>query len=210
MLRVGLTGGIACGKSTVAAMMHELGCHILEADRLAHRLIEPGQPAYEEVLREFGREILSADDYVDRKRLGSIVFGDPARLARLNAIIHPLVLAEEDREFARLAKEDPRGVAVVVAALLIEAGFHMRLDRLIVVWCTPEQQIERLTSGMKGQGRGLTPEAAKLRVAAQLDVNEKRRLADDDIDCSGTLEETRRQVELLVQKLKRLAGAPVT
>jgi len=208
MLRVGLTGGIACGKSTVAAMMQELGCHVFEADRISHRLIEPGQPAYEEVLREFGRGILAPDGRVDRKRLGAIVFADPARLARLNAIIHPLVFAEEDREFSRLAKEDPHGVAVVVAALIVEAGFDKRLDRLVVACCKPEQQIERLTDG--SQGRGLTREQASLRVAAQLDPAEKRKLADDEIDCSGTLEETRKQVQTLVERLKRLAASPST
>src|ERR1700680_1577753 len=138
MLRVGLTGGIGCGKSTVAEMMRELGGHIIESDKIAHRLIEPGQAAYDQVVREFGREILSDPtapnqmSRIDRARLAAIVFaGDAAgraRLARLNAIVHPLVLAEEDREFARLGREDPRGVGVVVAALLIEAGFHKRLD----------------------------------------------------------------------------------
>ncbi len=135
MLRVGLTGGIGCGKSTVAAMMRELGCHVLDADKLAHRMTEPGRPAYAEVVREFGPAILDAAGRVDRKALGAIVFAEPARLARLNAILHPLVVAEEDREFQRLAQEDPHGIAVVEAALLIEAGYYKRLDRLVVVWC---------------------------------------------------------------------------
>src|SRR6266566_1876767 len=98
MLRVGLTGGIGCGKSTVSALMRELGCHILEADKLAHRLIEPGQPAYADIVREFGEEIVTPDGRVDRARLATIVFDDAIRLARLNAIVHPRVLVEEDNE----------------------------------------------------------------------------------------------------------------
>jgi dephospho-CoA kinase len=202
MLRVGLTGGIGCGKSTVAAMMRELGCHVLDADKLAHRLTEPGRPAYAEVVREFGPAILDAAGRVDRKALGAIVFADPARLARLNAILHPLVVAEEDREFQRLAQEDPDGVAVVEAALLIEAGYYQRLDRLVVVWCEPTQQLQRLTD--PAFGRSMTREQAERRVAAQLGLDEKRKLADDQIDCSGTLEQTRQQVVTLVERLKRL------
>jgi dephospho-CoA kinase len=208
MLRVGLTGGIACGKSTVAAMMRDLGCHVLDADRMAHQMIEPGQPAYDEVLREFGREILDARGRVDRARLAEIVFADPARLARLNAIVHPPVLAELDRELERLALADPQGVAVVEAALLVESGYDRRLDRLIVVWCTPEQQEARLTD--PASGRGMTPEQARRRIAAQLSLAEKRKLATDEIDCSGGMDQTRRQVTALVDKLKRSALASAT
>ena len=206
MLRVGLTGGIGCGKSTVAAMMCDLGCPVVEADALARQLYEPGGPAYEPVIREFGRDILAADGRVDRMRLAAIVFAVPARLARLNAIVHPLVVAEEDREFDRLERADPHGVAVVVAALLVEAGTYRRLDRLVVVWCNREQQIERLTDPRFV--RGLTREQAERRIAAQLDLAEKRKVADDEIDNSGTLEETRRQVVALVERLKALAAAP--
>ena len=207
MLRVGLTGGIGCGKSTVAEMMRELGCHVIEADKVSHRLIEPGKAAYDEVVREFGSEVLDSGGRIDRARLGAIVFADPVRLALLNSIIHPRVLAEEDREFERLAREDPTGVAVVVAALLIEAGFHKRLDRLVVVWCTRQQQIARLTD--LASGRAMTREQAESRIAAQLDLTEKRKLANDEIDNSGTLDSTRRQVTSLVAKLKGLAAAPL-
>jgi len=207
MLRVGLTGGIGCGKSTVAEMMRELGCHVIEADKVSHRLIEPGEAAYDEVVREFGSEVLDSGGRIDRARLGAIVFADPVRLALLNSIIHPRVLAEEDREFERLAREDPTGVAVVVAALLIEAGFHKRLDRLVVVWCTRQQQIARLTD--LASGRAMTREQAESRIAAQLDLTEKRKLANDEIDNSGTLDSTRRQVTSLVAKLKGLAAAPL-
>ena len=199
MLRVGLTGGIACGKSTVAALMKELGCRVLEADKLAHALMEPGQPAYQEILQEFGKQILGADGRIDRKVLGEIVFREPDRLKRLNQIVHPRVIQEQDRQLAAWEREGVR-VAVVEAALLIEAGYDRKVDRLVVAWCRPEQQRERLLS------RGLTPEQIEQRIAAQMPLEEKRRPADDLIDCSGTLEETRRQVEELVRKLGQLAS----
>jgi dephospho-CoA kinase len=201
MLRVGLTGGIGCGKSTVAAMMRALGCHVLEADKLAHQLIEPGHAAYDSVIREFGREILLPDSRVDRAKLAAIVFADPARLARLNAITHPPLLAEIDRELARLESADPGGIAVIDAALLIEFNHYKRLDRLVVVWCTPEQQLARLTDA--SFGRTMPREQAVRRIASQLDLNEKRKVADDVIDCSGPMEVTRRQVEALVAELRR-------
>src|ERR1700690_4161484 len=123
MLRVGLTGGIATGKSTVGTMLRELGCHLLDADKIAHCTIEPGGEAYDGVVAEFGRGILTAGGRVDRSKLGAIVFADPARLARLNAIVHPPVLAALDREFAVIEQAEPHGIAVVEAALLIEAGY---------------------------------------------------------------------------------------
>jgi len=199
MLRVGLTGGIACGKSTVAALMREFGCHVLEADKLAHQLMEPGQPAYLEILRDFGEQILSADQRINRAALGEVVFRDSKRLKRLNEIVHPRVIQEQDRQLAAWER-DGVPVAVVEAALLIEAGYHKHVDRLVVVWCRPEQQRERL------QARGLTSEQIAQRIAAQMPLEEKRRLADDEIDCSGTLEATRQQVEELVKKVKQLAS----
>ncbi len=202
MLRVGLTGGIATGKSTVAAILRELGCHLLEADKIAHNMIEPGAAAYDEVVREFGRDILASDGRVDRKTLGAIVFADPKRLARLNAIVHPLVLAQQDRELAAIERAEPRAIAVVEAALLIEAGYTDRLDVLIVTWCMPEQQLARLTQ--PGMGRGLTTEQARQRISAQMPLEEKRRMADEVIDCSGTLEHTREQTVALYAKLKAL------
>jgi dephospho-CoA kinase len=204
MLRVGLTGGIATGKSTVAAILRELGCHLLEADEIAHRFIEPGGAAYDDVVREFGRGILTNDGRVDRTKLGAIVFADPLRLARLNAIVHPHVLAEQDRELAAIERAEPHAIAVVEAALLIEAGYTDRLDCLVVTWCTPEQQLARLTrqdAGL-GAGRGLTLEQARQRIATQMPLEEKRRVADEVIDCSGSLEHTREQTMALFARLK--------
>ncbi|MBZ5644574.1 MAG: dephospho-CoA kinase [Acidobacteriia bacterium] len=202
MLRVGLTGGIATGKSTVVAMLRELGCHVLEADKIAHRMIEPGAAAYDEVVREFGRGILLPDGRVDRPKLGAIVFADPKKLARLNAIVHPPTLAAQDRELAEIEQAEPHAIAVVEAALLVEAGYDKKLDWLVVTWCTPEQQIARLTEA--GAGRGLTVEQARQRIAAQMPVEEKRRLADEEIDCSGSLERTREQVAALYAKLRKM------
>lgn len=199
MLRVGLTGGIACGKSTVAAMLREMGFRVLDADLLAHQLIEPGQPAYEEVLREFGREICDAQGRIDRARLGAIVFAEPAKLAKLNRIVHPRVLEASDGQFAEWAKTEPHGAAFIEAALLVEAGYHRRLDRLVVAWCTPEQQKERLIA------RGMKREEAERRIGAQMPIGEKKGFATDLIDCSGTLEETRKQVEALAARLREEA-----
>lgn len=201
MLRVGLTGGIACGKSTVAAMLRECGLTVIEADLLAHELLEPGQPAYDEVVQEFGKGVLNRDGTINRAKLGEIVFVDPAKLERLNQIVHPRVVGVTEQRLAKLARPGGLPVAVVEAALLIEAGYHKRFDRLIVVWCRTEQQRERLL------GRGLSPAQAEHRIAAQMPIEQKRRLATDEIDCSGSLERTQQQVEQLAAKLKQLAAA---
>jgi dephospho-CoA kinase len=208
MFRVGLTGGIGCGKSTVAAMMAELGCHVLNADKMAHALIAPGEPAYNDVVRKFGKQILAPDGSVDRARLAAVVFSDADKLASLNVIVHPRVLREIDRELDRLSRIDPHGVGVVEAALLIESGYHRNLDRIILVSCTPEQQLERLTN--PAFGRGMAREQAEQRIAAQMPLEEKRKQAAgklDEIDCSCSLDYTRRQVRTLVKQLKQAAGS---
>src|SRR5579885_3903142 len=143
MLRIGLTGGIASGKSTVAAMLRELGFRVIDADRLAHRLTEPGQPAHDEILREFGPAVLDAAGRIDRPRLAAVVFSDPARLARLNAIVHPRVEESLHRQMDDWQREGVREPVLVEAALLLEAGYHKTLDGLVVAWCRPEQQIGR-------------------------------------------------------------------
>jgi len=205
MLRVGLTGGIGCGKSTVAAMMRELGCHIVNADQMAHALIAPGKPAYDEIRRQFGPGVFVPDGTIDRARLAALVFADAGKLAALNAIVHPAVLRDIDKEFARLSAIDPRGVAVVEAALLIESGYHVRLNRLILVSCTREQQMERLINPTFG--RSMSPEQAEQRIAAQMTLEEKRKLDHEEIDCSGSLDYTRKQVQILVDRLRRMADS---
>jgi dephospho-CoA kinase len=197
MLRLGLTGGIASGKSAVAAMLREMGFSVLDADSLAHKLIEPGQPAYDEVAREFGPAVLDASGRVDRAKLGALVFADRAKLDRLNAIVHPRVKDAILRQLEEWAHNGTRDAAFVEAALLVEAGYQKNLDGLVVTWSTPEQQLERL------RARGLSIEEARRRIAAQLPVEEKLQYATEKIDCSGSLENTRRQVEALASKLRR-------
>jgi dephospho-CoA kinase len=197
MLRLGLTGGIASGKSAVAAMLREMGFAVLDADSLAHKLVEPGQPAYDEVLQEFGPAVTAADGRVDRAKLSAIVFHDRAKLDRLNAIVHPRVAEVVFRQFDEWERQGTRDAAFVEAALLIESGINKSLDGLIVAWCEPEQQMQRLLA------RGLNVEEARRRIAAQLSVEEKLSYATEKIDCSGSLDETRHQVEALASKLRR-------
>jgi len=198
MLKVGLTGGIASGKSTVAAMLRARGCPVLEMDPIGHELLEWGEPAYDETVREFGRAILDANGAIDRGTLGPIVFASKEKRERLNAILHPKILGKV-REWFMARGPDGADFAVVEAALIYEAGYDKELDRMVVCWCRPEQQIARL------ERRGLTREQAQARLNAQMPIDEKRKLADDVIDCSKSLEETNRQTEALVKKLKRLA-----
>ena len=199
MLRVGLTGGIASGKSTVASMLRDLEYPVLDADSIARELLEPGQDAYREVVREFGDPVLARSGAVDRPKLGAIVFGDAQKRARLNQILHPRIQEVVAQWFAALDRPGGPDLAFEDAALILEAGAKKNLDRVVVCWCRPEQQIERL------QERGLSVEEAKARIAAQMPMEEKRRLADETIDCSGSIEETQRQVQAVIAKLKQSA-----
>jgi dephospho-CoA kinase len=200
MRKIGLTGGIASGKSTVAAMLRELGFDVIFADDISRRLLEPGQAAYEETIREFGREIVLADGKLDRKKIAGIVFADRGKLDRLNTIIHPRVEAEIFKRFGDWENEGNRRVAFVEAALLVEAGYMKKLDGLVVTWCKPEQQVERLIA------RGLTEQEARARIGAQMPAEEKLKLATCKIDCSRSIEETRRQVTELAKTLRDELG----
>ena len=201
MLRLGLTGGIASGKSAVAAMLREMGFAVLDADSLAHKLIESGQPAYDEVVHEFGPAVLATGGRVDRAKLSTVVFADRAKLDRLNAIVHPRVAEVIFSQFEVWRRAGVRDAVFVEAALLVESGIHKQLDGLVVAWCHPEQQLQRLLA------RGLSEAEARRRIGAQLPVEEKLLLATEKIDCSGSLEETRRQVEALAAKLRRSQAA---
>jgi dephospho-CoA kinase len=195
MRKIGLTGGIASGKSTVAAMLRELGFDVIFADEISRGLLRSGEEALHETIREFGPEILGPDGMLDRKKLAAIVFSVQSKLDKLNAIIHPRVEAEMLRQFGELEREG-RSVAVVEAALLVEAGYMKDLDGLVVAWCRPEQQMERLI------GRGMTEKEAQARIGAQMPVEKKLKLATYRIDCSGSMEETRRQVGELAERLR--------
>jgi len=203
MKRFGLTGGIASGKSAVAGMLREMGFHVIDADALGHSVIEPGGPAYDEIIREFGAGVIGANGRIDRGKLGAMVFADRGKLQRLNAIVHPRVEEEMVRQFAEGEKSGVKDAVFVEAALLVEAGYQKNLDGLVVVWCRPEQQMERLLA------RGLKEVEARRRIAAQIPAEEKLKFATEKIDCSGSLEETRRQVQELGRKVRRGANGSV-
>ena len=198
----GLTGGVASGKSTVARMLEGLGARIIDADRIGHELLHPPHPTYQELVRRFGNEILDSTGEIDRRRLGAIVFADAANLRQLNAILHPPIIAQVGELAAHYHAENPRAVVVVDAALLFEAGIGARFTKVLVVWCRPEQQVERLMAKT-----GLSRPEAEQRIAAQMPVEQKRRRADYAIDSSGSLDNTRAQVEALYPELQRLAGS---
>jgi dephospho-CoA kinase len=190
MLRVGLTGGLASGKSTVAGLFRTLGAFHVDADRIAHALMAPGGGAYGAVVARFGGGIVAADGTIDRRALASIVFADPSARADLNAIVHPLVRREITRTIEEHAAGlDPAPVALVDAALLVESGIHRELDALIVAACRPETQIARAMA--RG---GMTEAEARARIAAQAPLDVKRDAADYVIDTDTPLSETERQV----------------
>jgi dephospho-CoA kinase len=197
MKRLGITGGIASGKSVVAGMLRDMGFHVIDADALGHTLMEPGTQAYGEILEEFGTGVTGADGRIDRGKLGSLVFADRGKLERLNGILHPRVEEEIVRLFAEWERGGVRDAAFVEAALLVEAGYQKDFDGLVVAWCRPEQQMERLMA------RGLSEEEARRRIAAQMPAEEKLKYATEKINCSESLEQTRGQVEELAGKLRR-------
>ncbi len=197
MLRLGLTGGIASGKSAVAAMLRDMGFQVLSADLASHKLMESGQPAHDEIREAFGPAILAVDGQIDRAKLAALVFADPAKLAQLNAILHPRVEKLMLQQFEDWQRSGIRDAGFVEAALLIEAGFDKHLDGLVVAWCEPGQQLERL------RARGMSEIDARRRLAAQMPVEEKRKHATYLIDCSRTIAETLAQVQALAAKLRQ-------
>ncbi len=192
MLRVGLTGGIACGKTNALIEFEKLGVYGIDADQIAHNVIFPDGPGYAEVVKTFGNEILNDDGTIDRSRLGTIVFGDGSKRRELNRIVHPLVFAEEERILRSLEDElstlRPR-IAMVGAALMIEAGSHQRYDVILVVYCRQEIQLRRLMTR-----DGLGEVEALRRIGSQMPVQEKVGYADFVIDNSSRLSDTRRQI----------------
>jgi dephospho-CoA kinase len=199
MLRVGLTGGLASGKSTVGRMLAELGCLLIEDDKLGHQVMEPGGEAYMGIVTDFGSDFVNADGTLNRRRLGSVVFSDPDRLAKLNALIHPPVHARERALVEAYAKDHPDGITVTEAAILIETGSYEDYDRLIVAICRPEQQIER--SMARDQ---LSREEVLDRLSRQMPLEEKAKYADFVIDTSGSKEDTLQQTRAVYESLKRL------
>jgi len=199
MLRVGLTGGLASGKSFVADALAALGCHLIRADELGHQVIAPGGESHTAVIEEFGRGILKEDGSIDRRRLAALVFGDPERLARLNGLVHPAVIAREEELMRRYSAEDPRGIAVVEAAILIETGSYKRFDRLILANCPERQQLERAMAR-----DGMSEAEARGRLERQMPLHEKLRYADYVIDTSGEKEDTLRQTHAVYESLRSI------
>ncbi len=199
ILQVALTGGMATGKGVVGKIFEELGCHRLEADRLGHETLLSTGEAYPEVVALFGREILGPDGEIDRRRLGALVFPDPEKLARLNAIVHPAVERLRQARIAGIARREPDAIVICEAAIYIETGATGRFDKVVLTVCGRQLQIERAMARS-----GWTREETEARLARQWPDEEKRKFADYVIDTSGTLEETRRQTIEVYNRLRGL------
>jgi dephospho-CoA kinase len=197
MLKVGLTGSIAVGKSFVLGVLAELGAHVLDADATARAVVKPGTPGLKAVVDAFGEEVLLADGSLDRAKLGRIIFADDAKRLQLNAILHPYIIAAQDEQLSEWEKEDPCGIAFVDAALMIESGGYQRFDRLVVVHCRPEVQLERLMAR-----DNLSRVDAEARIAAQMSQEEKKNHGDYLIDTSDGPEGARKYTEAVFQQLE--------
>ena len=198
MLRVGLTGSIAVGKSFVVSVFEELGCRVLDADLTAREVVMPGTAGLKAVTEAFGEEVLNADGTLNRKQLGALVFADESQRQRLNHILHPFIIARQDEILNEWAKEDPEGIAIVDAALMIESGGYRRFDKLIVVHCRPEVQLERLMLRDK-----LSRDEAQRRIDSQMPQEEKQKFADYLIDTSDGFDLTREQTVKVYNNLVR-------
>jgi dephospho-CoA kinase len=201
MLRVGLTGSIGVGKSFVASILSELGCHLLDADQIAREVVVRGAPGLRAVAQAFGNEVLRDDGTLDRQRVAALVFADEKKRQLLNAILHPFIIAEQDAVMRQWEKEDPEGIGVVDAALMIESGGYKRFDKLIVVHCSPEVQLERLMNR-----NGLSVEQAMQRINSQLSQAEKQKFADYLIDTSDGFDSTRELTVEVYNELRKLTG----
>jgi len=196
MTVIGLTGGIASGKSTVARMLAARGAEIIDADLLARQAVEPGRAAFEAVVATFGEQMVAADGQLDRERLGALVFADPERRRQLEALIHPFVRRESERRQAEIARQRPEALIFLDVPLLFESGMDRGLAEIVVVYVPRQIQLARLMAR-----DGLSDAAARARLDAQMDLAEKRRRATRVIDNSGSRAETRRQVERLYREL---------
>jgi dephospho-CoA kinase len=207
LLKVGLTGGIAAGKSVVGEMFVALGAHLIQADAISHQLMQPGQAVYQEVVRHFGPGILNPDGTVNRARLAEAAFGAPgtnqtSRIQELNRIVHPAVIRRQEEWMQEVGRRDPRAIAVVEAALILEAGAAKDFDRLVVVTCLPEQRIQRWAARM-GVDQDTAQREVTRRMAAQFPDEKKIEAADYVIDNSGSLDETQKKVGQVYMELKR-------
>jgi len=201
VLRVGLTGGIACGKSTVAKMFSELGVHVVQSDQTAHELYRPGEPVYEEIVKRFGREVVKPNGEIDRPKLAAAAFGQN-RIEELNRIVHPAVIERQAEWMRELAAHEPKAIAMVEAALIFEAGTSGRFEKMVVVTCRPEQKVQRF-AGRTGLDEVAARAEVERRAQAQIPDEEKVKRADYVIDNSGTLEQTREQVRKIFNELEK-------
>lgn len=199
MLKVGLTGGIATGKSFVLGVLHELGCEVMDADQTAREVVEPGQPAFKEIIANFGNEIVGEDGKLDRPKLGAIIFNNAAQREKLNSIVHPKVFEAQAGWLAEIESRNPQAIVIVDAALMIETGSYQRFDKLIVVYCEPKIQLERLMAR-----NNLTLDEATARISSQMPSSEKLKFANFTINTSFGFEDTRSQVEMLYEQLRKL------
>lgn len=199
MLKVGLTGSIAVGKSTVCEMFRELGCHVLDADKTAREVVEPGTDAHRDIIAAFGSDVVSPDGSLDRSALGAVVFADETKRQLLNSIVHPRVIGRQNEWLNELEERDPNGIAIIDAALMIESGGYKRFNKLIVVWCNADIQLSRLM-----HRNGFSRDEAERRIASQMPQEEKKRYADFLIDTSDDIAATRQQVLQIFDELKAL------
>jgi dephospho-CoA kinase len=198
MLRVGLTGSIAVGKSFVTSVFAELGCRVLDADQTAREVVLPGAPGLEALVKAFGEEVLRDNGTLDRERMASLVFADEEKRQRLNNILHPFIIARQDEILREWEIEDPDGIGIVDAALMIESGGYKRFDKLIVVHCRPEVQLERLMLR-----NGISLAEAQRRIDSQMPQQEKQKFADYLIDTSDGFEPARKRTFEVYNDLRK-------
>ena len=200
MLRVGLTGSIAVGKSFVTSVFAELGCHVLDADQTAREVVLPRAPGLEAIVKSFGNDVLNPDGTLNRQRLGATIFGDEEKRQKLNHILHPFIIARQDEIMRAWEQDDPHGIGIIDAALMIESGGYRRFDKLIVVHCRPEVQLERLMLRSN-----LSRDEAQARIDSQMPQAEKQKFVDYLIDTSDGFEIMRQRTLEVHNQLLRLA-----
>ncbi len=199
MLKVGLTGGIATGKSFVLSVLRELGCEAMDADQTAREVVEPGQPAFNEIVAHFGQEVVGEDGKLNRAKLGAIIFNNPAEREKLNSIVHPRVFEAQARWMVEVERRNPQAIVIIDAALMIETGSYRRFDKVVVVHCEPDIQLQRLM-----ERNNLTKEEAVARISSQMPSAEKLKFADFAINTSLGFDDTRRQIVSLYEQLRKL------
>ena len=200
MLVIGLTGGVATGKTTVSEVLREEGATLIDADQIARELVQPQTPAWQEVVRAFGNEILDRDGSIHRQKLASLIFSNPRQRSLLNRILHPRIKEEIGRRLKGIRETDPQAIVVIDSPLLIETGRHRDMDKVIVVVCTEAQQIERLK-----RRNQLSEEQARAMLSSQMSLEEKTTVADYVIGNEGSPEETRQKARNVFKELKRIA-----